>query len=55
MNAATLLSFPFDFDINSGDAALLLIRSGRCDGFHKTVHCLFGPYITKLIWRTCQR
>ena len=44
----------FDFHINSGDAVLLLIRSCRCDGFHNTVHRLFGPYVTKLIWRTCQ-
>ena len=43
----------FEFDINSGDAVLLLIRSW-CDGFHNTVHRLFGPYVTKLIWRTCQ-
>ena len=44
----------FEFDLNSGDAVLLLIRSCRCDGFHNTVHRLFGPYVTKLIWRTCQ-
>ena len=53
-NATTLLSLSFEFDINGGDAVLLLIRSCWCDGFNNTVHCLFGPYVTKLIWRTCQ-
>ena len=53
-NAKTLFYLSFEFDINSGDAVLLLIRSCRCDGFHKTVHCFFGPYVTKLIWWACQ-
>ena len=53
-NASTLLSLSFEFDIKSGDAVLLLIRSCWCDGFHYKVHCLFGLYVTKLIWRTCQ-
>ena len=46
--------FLLNFDINSGDAVLLLIRSCWCDGFHNTIHCLFGPYVTKLIWWACQ-
>ena len=54
-NATTLLSLSFEFGIKSGDAVLLLIRSCWCDGFHNKVHRLFGLYVTKLIWRTCQR
>ena len=53
-NATTLFTLSFKFDINSGEAVLLLIWSCRCDGFHNTVHCLFGPYVTKLIWRKGQ-
>ena len=54
-NATTLLSLSFEFDVNSGDAVLLLlIRSCWCDGLHNTDRCLFGRYATKLIWWTFQ-
>ena len=40
-DATTLLSLSFEFDIKSGDAVLLLIRSCWSDGFHNTVGCFF--------------
>ena len=37
-----LLFLSCEFDIKSGNAVLLVIRSCWCDRFHKIVHCLFS-------------